>query len=918
MSWNRLRPTVAWVLFSGFLSLAILDLVLAADFPIQLKSFISHSRLSLPADRSVVHEFKDTKNGFELKLKGLNLTDLGAPLLPRDEIEPVWKEKLKAVFDTRVVDLTIRETDDGVILVGKWKFPQGKLKLSDEKMESFVFHEDEPPQLVMDFWHKKGPTWIEAQSLKRKANIEQKKAEIEKKSKERQERRIAQIKQKADEDNVLQFCSTPLKDESDVFLAFGPAHNEVEFKKWIPNTAPDFQYHYFKPSGANEEANYVRLALQLYEKGKFGLVHRTLELYQRDYPHSQYRAEMLFLDANAMIRLGHSEPAEDLLRQILLDFKTSPVALHSGMFLAAKSVEKKSALNTLEHFLWLIQNYPDHRLNWVFHLGAAEQYNQLKQTDQAERHYRWILENARDRATQATAAFRIGDLYLSRQQYEQALASYYRASERYPEESKGNANLALNRGESLYQLGQYGDARRVFKDFLQNHAGYPQGWRATFRLAEIEGREAKSESFVQMRPWLLETINRYPFSAGATLARARLLPCELGGISQTAVNQFFSESAEKFDGSGEIFMDRYPLFKNLSYVRALVGAGDDEKAVHVSLDMIRKYATTETRKWFGVLAAKLFRKRILALLDEKKPYDAFKFYKAEIESVPLETVSPDFLLSLSRAVSDLQLGQFATQITEKHDSLMKLQAGRTLANEVKKDPEDLLNKMSEGERSYTKAKALWISEGVKKADDIRVLLAVVPDESPFSYDKEIVLTLLEEKEGKLSSALGHAKKAELLFPVNWDKKSLERISLLSWIAGLESKAGNPDNAIAIYAGLVEFYTKDKDKAGKLLTHERAPSSLYGLPSPDTLESALFSQGELYTKQKRYFDAAQVYDQAVQGGFGGNRAIYEYAQSLIKTGKPEFKAKIEESLKKAVASKEDDFWRKLAQEALAKL
>src|SRR5690606_24752073 len=117
------------------------------------------------------------------------------------------------------------------------------------------------------------------------------------------------------------------------------------------------------------------------------------------------------------------------------------------------------------------------------------------------------------------------DAYLNRAQYDRALAAYYRSGEKFPEATAKSASVQVNRGEALYWLGQHDRAEAQFEKFVKEFPGHPAGWRAYLRLGEIAGRKPGEKAMAESRTRFLETINHYPFSPGAVVARMRLVPC---------------------------------------------------------------------------------------------------------------------------------------------------------------------------------------------------------------------------------------------------------------------------------------------------------------------------------------------------------------------------------------------------------
>src|SRR5581483_9784991 len=108
--------------------------------------------------------------------------------------------------------------------------------------------------------------------------------------------------------------------------------------------------------------------------------------------------------------------------------------------------------------------------------------------DRAAKEYEWVAEKAPDAKFRAEGALRQGDLFMSRFQYDQALASYFHGLHYFGKEAKDFASIHINRAEALYWLEQWDRAEEAFKAFLEGFPAHPEGWRAAFRIAEIHAR----------------------------------------------------------------------------------------------------------------------------------------------------------------------------------------------------------------------------------------------------------------------------------------------------------------------------------------------------------------------------------------------------------------------------------------------
>ncbi|MEN9723484.1 MAG: hypothetical protein RJB38_1470, partial [Pseudomonadota bacterium] len=616
----------AWALSalaSGlFLSCAQADTI--SDF-ISIQNFKLHGRVSFKVDSSVeVEQLKadaqkkgKATDGFRLLFKGITLSDLGAPFGAEKE----WTQRVEALSsrESRLAGLTLLEQADGVVVVGKWRFPGGAARLADPRMETFHYRHAEASRYVVDFWLKPGPTVAAAQAAQERKLRQERLAAAERRLKSRRDRRIANEKDRGELDDNLRFCREPWGEQREVFLPYKPLRVDFDFSKVLPQKTADQHHDYFKPEGESEEAQLFRLALKLYRGKKFALSLKTLEFLESRVHSSAIRVESLFLKANALAALEFKEPALAQLKAVTSLAPTSQAALSAAMYLALDRYGASDPLGALEQFLWLIEYHGKTAPGWVFHLGAAESLAQLRQTQRAVEEFRWVMEKAPRPEDQVLGAIRIGDLHLERREYDQALASYFLASQSFPRETARFPEFFLNRAEALYWLGQYDRAQAIYAEFMKTHPASKDGWRATYRLSEILGRAGKlQEADAQM----METVNRYPYSSGALLSRMRLMSCGSGLEPETAasaVSSFFDREASRFDPSSDFFTDRYSEYRGVAHVRALLSANDQEQAIQVALGQLEPGVVVgaplpESKQAISRLMGYLFRKLLLKKL----------------------------------------------------------------------------------------------------------------------------------------------------------------------------------------------------------------------------------------------------------------------------------------------------------------
>ena len=877
---------------------------------IQLQTFKNYSRITVQIDGSVSSRWKKSGQGFEILLPSLTLLDLGVPTDERGHLT----RRLAKTGDYRLKNLKVIETAQGVKITGEWRFPPGKLTLANPVMDSFDFREKGSPRLVVDFWVRPGITLSDDRAHQQKLRLEAALKRMQDEEGLKTNRKLAMEGRRAELKDIDHYCSQPLTEKDDFFLRFYPVHKKLELSKLLPGVTPDANFDYYSPEGKSRESQHIRLAKKLYDSGKFALTIRTLDFFEREFPKSQFIMEMKFLRANALIRLGHNEAGELILNRIVRDYKKSAVALHSAMYLALKAFEKKLTAVALEKFLWLIDNHSEHRLNYLFHLAAAECMFDLSQFDRAAKEYRWLMEKTPTREIGAEGAFRLGDIYLRRFQYEKALSFYYQGIQPFEIYGSKFPEYYLNRGETLYQLGEMEKAKVEFLNFLERFPAYPEGWRASFRAAEIIGRDPQGNgpSSPGFREKLFETINRYPFSPGALLARVRLSSCgDHGGFDFQTQERFFSKDALEFDGSGSVVMSDYPDFRAITHLRSLITSEDPKKILELALDEFKVTRSPLVKRLLRTAIHDAFQKIIVQMLEQGRGYEALSFYttKAATLPVPAEEIDRDYLLKLSRVASDLEMGELANELLTEYKKQSSLKRG--LANTT---PE---SKANIAEQNFVLAKALWIkfknsstSKTIKNdenLDKIRKLLTSAVSDPRIDLEKEIILGQIEETENNLSSAIRHVAQARLI---------QDGVKLEAWLASLYFKAKNLTASLSLFQSVEKKIIQD---AAHPQSNDPNLNAM-GLRSAPDLVQTVLSEAQILEANENWEEAASAYSRLIAGGVKSNRILYGYARSLGKSGKDTNRNQIVKTLEDIARTdpKADDekFWKNLAAETLA--
>ena len=209
--------------------------------PLQLLTFKTFSRISIALpDSQIPAEISTRKDGFDLLLRGMTLTDLA--LSEQQSQQKRWVSELKNLKDSRLQALSIQESETGLRISGTWRFPGGRQTLAFPEMEVFDYLTTESAQYTVDFWVKEGLSVLEYEEGQKKTNIVEHFKKIKKEERSRQNRKIAAEKAHAESENWTYFCQESLSDENDLFLRFYPIHKQIDFFKMGPHLFARFGF----------------------------------------------------------------------------------------------------------------------------------------------------------------------------------------------------------------------------------------------------------------------------------------------------------------------------------------------------------------------------------------------------------------------------------------------------------------------------------------------------------------------------------------------------------------------------------------------------------------------------------------------------------------------------------------------------
>ena len=892
----------------SFLSDAAIAAILENYTSIQIQPHSSFSRLNISLDESFKPKITNNSKGFEIRIPSAELLDLGVPMGNAGG----FNQQLKTIQDSRIGELSVVEKDSELIIRGKYRYPSGKGALAKPEMELFDFYRKEDGKFVIDFWYRKGPTVAEAQQQRKVQAMrdqDQKRKEI---LRQEEERRVQKEKRLEESRSALRFCETPLNRENSLWVKYRAEHPVLNFNTFFPEFVPDHGFRYQLPSGKSEEAQMVRLAIKLSRENKHALAVKTVEFFKANYPKSLHLREMEFLKASSYYRLEMVDQGKVLIEELSKNGRKTEVGVQSTAFLGAQSFRNHEWLAAHDLFMRIRKDFPDHPLTWLFRYGIAESLFQIRQYDQARPEYEWLSKNALSQQIRNESGFKTGDVYFNRNQFAQAITTYEMVLKSNPGGGARYPHVYMNLGEAYFQLEEYGKSEEGFRKYLENARTQPTAWKASLRVAEIRSMRKPSESEKNFT----ETVNQYPMTPGAAIARLRMLPCGThGGFDlNSGIRYVNSDEVKKIEDPEAFYSTSLSELIGLTEVRMFLSFNEDEKAIDKGLARLRENPTLEARKLIerGIVGGV---KRLLEKkLADNDYYGAIALLEKHGDYLPAPTFDPvcdDMRLKIARFAADKKLASLALSIIEPFRA--SDEAGlRVAADEIRRNLQlDSTDEMEN--RAMVEAKSLWNGEKFNLKDEkesavFLAKIAMIRDQSRLAPERDLLRSLYHRVKGEDEKAFEFARK--LSGGMN-GFSPYTKAQAWAYVAEVAAKSG--DHAFAAKA------FREARKVASHLTEKDAPSFEYrhfpGVPSVARMYAA---EGEQLENLQKWKEAVALYTEAIENKLGGNHVLYAHARAILKEGGRDSRLVATRSLEKIKQSQEDDVWKNLAQKALEQI
>jgi TolA-binding protein len=253
-----------------------------------------------------------------------------------------------------------------------------------------------------------------------------------------------------------------------------PAYKQlVNLKTKIPEIFYPIANRNFKK---NDEEAHIQLSINLYRKKKWGLMYKSIKLFEQKYGATKQWELFEFMKANAILRENVDTPNPDLFKNALamltnLSEKTENYELKKAVYkyLLSYYIERGESLRILQlskaYYAGTRDNFDfeesiipaEAMLNSLAKLGQIDKIKELS----LEKTMKKVLPAQLLLAYQSYAYLRGGDL--------QSLVAFYETNK------AGLAKpidpvIMYNTAEAYFRLGRFEDAMKLYQDFTKNYS----------------------------------------------------------------------------------------------------------------------------------------------------------------------------------------------------------------------------------------------------------------------------------------------------------------------------------------------------------------------------------------------------------------------------------------------------------------
>lgn len=212
------------------------------------------------------------------------------------------------------------------------------------------------------------------------------------------------------------------------------------------------------------------------------------------YPKSPYRDEAMFQNAQFEIEQGNYQAAVDGLTKLITEMHNSKFLPYAFMRRAASNFNLKQYEKTVNDYVFVLQNFPNHPVAQQALLPLQEVLNTLGRSAEFQKYLDAFKQSNPGSKDLEVVDFEAAKNNYFNQSYDRAVTAFNDFINNYPSSSRiSEARYYL--AESYYWLKQFDKALPLYK-LVADDPNFTQSGKAVSRLAEIQFQQGNLQDAV--------------------------------------------------------------------------------------------------------------------------------------------------------------------------------------------------------------------------------------------------------------------------------------------------------------------------------------------------------------------------------------------------------------------------------------
>lgn len=311
-----------------------------------------------------------------------------------------------------------------------------------------------------------------------------------------------------------------------VFLRFPLLLNESEYLVDIVKRPVSYE---IKEKEDAETKDFLK-AKKMFDKKDYKSFFKSRKILGKKYPKSKYTEIISFMYADALMQAYSRDKEKILLDEALLmydalaaNYPASNLTERTYLMLAYLRMKENKFIEATKTLKTYIELYKTSPLRENIKLILAQALMRTRQYKDAGIVYQALLESS-SKEVREIAYFDMGDAFLEKKDYKNAIKYYQSALATYPKEAVKYPNVHFNLAESLFMSEDYKKSLDHYRLFLQKHPQHAFASYAWTRLGEI--MEIANLDQKVWKGLYNESVFRFNNEDGAKVARVHLLSQE--------------------------------------------------------------------------------------------------------------------------------------------------------------------------------------------------------------------------------------------------------------------------------------------------------------------------------------------------------------------------------------------------------